>query len=345
MSTAFATIFRAPARPGSEIRGTDRWCMIAAKSMEGALARGRYGCLGGPPVGITVIPAYRVVAKFARQARALSVEDGADELERNLRDYVRNLLSMLHPSIMELGERAAATQLGDPVPDDLNEALGELEAGSPKAIVERALAKCSARLPRPDLNSRVFLFPGDGESRVLVRQMNGVLGFSLGAQAMMVFLWPVDGWQEWLSYTVTHEYTHLVRNLLYPRGLAGGKLVYMKTQEPETLLDALVAEGMADVFATGLNEDVHPPWSSALTPDLERRLWPRVHRRLGVSDTTEIRRILFGDNDRIPLWTGYTYGYRIVTSYLEAKPDAQPASLVALSAKAIFEGSGYDPAS
>ncbi|MFQ5933414.1 MAG: DUF2268 domain-containing protein [Dehalococcoidia bacterium] len=296
-------------------------------------------------MAITVIPAYRVVTKFARQAQGLPFEESVNSLEQNLRDYVRNLLSMLHPSFMELGERSAVTQLGDPDPDSLVEALGELEAGSPKVIVEGALARCVQSLPRPDLSARVFLLPGDGESRVLVRQMNGALGFSLGSQAMMVFLWPVQGWQRWLTYTVTHEYIHLVRNLLFPRGLSGNKLVYMKTQEPETLLDVLVAEGLADVFATRLLQDTRPPWTDALAPEVEGRLWARVHRRLNVSDTTEIRRILFGDNDRIPMWTGYTIGYRIVERYLKTSPDAQPANLVGVLASAIFEASAYQPAS
>ena len=320
-------------------------------------------------MGITVIPAYRVVMKFARQATQLPREEGIDLLEHNLREYVRNLLSMLNPSFMELGERSTVTQLGDPDPGDLVNALDELEAASPKKLVEEALEECYRVLPRPDLNTRVFLFPGDGESRVLVRQMKGVLGFSLGAQAMMVFLWPAEGWQRWLAYTVTHEYVHLVRNLLFPRALTGGKLVYTRSKEPETLLDAMVVEGLADAFATHVYPDMRPPWTEALDPevqgqsacragdpsgqgkdpsseglgghDLEQRLWPRVHRRFKVSDPTEIRRILFGDNDRIPVWTGYTVGFRIVQRYLEANPTAQPAGLLGLSAAAIFEASGY----
>ena len=296
-------------------------------------------------MSITVIPAYRVVTKFAKQSRELPYEEGVNFIERSMREYVRNLLSMLHPSIMDLGERSVITQLGDPDPDALITALSDLEAGSPKAVVEQALAKCSERLPRPDLNSRVFLFPGDGESRVLVRQMKGVLGFSLSAEAMVVFLWPAHEWERWLAYTITHEYVHLVRNLLFPRGLAGGKLVYMKTQEPETLLDAMIVEGLADAFATQGYPDMSPPWTRALSPELENRLWPRVHRRLRVSDSVEIRRVLFGDNDRIPPWTGYTFGYRIATSYLENHPDVQPVNLVSLSAKTIFESSGYTPPS
>lgn len=297
-----------------------------------------------PSLSLTVIPAYRVVSNFARQASGLPFEDAVDRMEGNVRPYVRNLLSMLHPSISDLGERSAITQLGDPDPDELITALDELEAGGPKEVVERALAECSGRLPRPDLNSRVLLLPGDGHSRVLARQMNGVLGFSLGAQAMMVFLWPVTGWQKWLAYTVSHEYVHLVRNLLFPRGPAGGKLIYVKTQEPETLLDALITEGIADVFATEAHGDVSPPWIDALKPGANDGLWARVHRRLSVSDPTEIRRILFGDNDRVPVWTGYTVGYQVVKGYLQCNPGVQSSSLVSLPASTIFKESGYQPA-
>ena len=296
-------------------------------------------------MAITIIPAYRVVARFAKRARGLPFEEGVDLLDGNLREYVRSLLSMVHPSIMELGERATVTQLGDPDPDRLMSALDELESGSPKALVERALAECTDHLPRPDLNARVFIFPGDGQSRVLVRQMKGVLAFSLGAQAMMVYLWPVDGWRDWLAYTVTHEYVHLVRNLLFPRVLSGGKMMYMRTQKPETLLDALVAEGLADAFATQVRGDMRPPWIDALDRRAEQHVWPRVHRRLSVSDPVEIRRFLFGDNDRVPLWTGYTIGYRVVARYLESHPGAHPAGLVSMPASAVFEGSGYAPAS
>ena len=156
-------------------------------------------------MSLTVIPAYREVSNFARQARDLPFEDAVDRMERSVRPFVRNLLSMLHPSVSDLGERSAITQLGDPDPNELISGLDELEAGEPKEVVERALTECSAQLARPNLNSRVLLLPGDGHSRVLARQMKGVLGFSLGAQAIMVFLWPVTRWKKWLAYSVSHD--------------------------------------------------------------------------------------------------------------------------------------------
>ena len=294
-------------------------------------------------MGLTVTPAYRVVAKFAREARGLPLEERVDYLERNLRAYVHHQLSSLQAILPELGERSAVAQLGDPEVETLARSLETLEDGAPKDLVEEALALSTAALPRPDLNARILLLPGDGESRVLVQQMKGVLGISFGSQVMVIFLWPADGWREWLGYTVAHEYTHLVRNHLFPRAPVGGRLVYVKTQEPETLLDAMIAEGVGDAFANNQYPHLRPAWTQALSPSVEAGVWPKVHRRLGVSDPTEIRRILFGDNDQIPQWTGYTIGYQIVKGYLQNHQSSTPASLVSVPGRAIFEASGYAP--
>ena len=124
-----------------------------------------------------------------------------------------------------------------------------------------------------------------------------------------------------------------------------GRSVYIKSQVPETLLDAMIAEGIADAFAMDLHPDLQVSWTRALTPDVETRIWPKVRRRVGVSDPTEVRRVLFGDNDRIPQWTGYTIGYRMVRGYLDEHPGTRPATLVGLSASTIFEASNYGVAS
>ena len=117
----------------------------------------------------------------------------------------------------------------------------------------------------------------------------------------------------------------------------------MKTQEPETLLDAMIAEGVGDAFAHDQYPFMRPSWTQALDPSVEAKVWHKVHRRLGISDPTEIRRILFGDNDRIPQCTGYTIGYRIIQGYLQKNPSSTPANLVSFPGRAIFEASGYTP--
>ncbi len=291
-------------------------------------------------MSVTVVPAYRVIKRFVKDVASAAPDAALDALESKVKTYLQHSLAGTSAPLPEIGQRMALTQLGDPHLPDLTRALEEIDAGDPKGEAERALQRCAQALLRPDLTARVLLLPGDGQSRVLTTQMNGVVGLSLGAQVTLLFIWPTGDWQGWLTYTVTHEYAHLVRNLFFPRAFVGNTLVYQKTQEAETLLDAMVAEGIADAFAKDLHPDVNPPWTDALSPEAEALVWPKVRRRLAVSDTSEIRRLLFGDNDRIPLWSGYTLGHKLVRGYLDRHP-VKPSNLVSMTAGAIYEGSGY----
>ena len=194
-----------------------------------------------PASGFTSVPAYRVVAHFVKQVKKLEPESALDALELKVRQYVRSLLAPLHGSWAEIGERWAVAQLGDPDLETLGQALQAADKDSPRSVVEDALRVGSQLLPRPDLAARFLLLPGDGDSKLMCQVMNGAMGITLGSQATLLVFWPMAGWLNWLGYTTVHEYTHLVRNHLFPRSLSGGRLVYQKTQEQETLLDAMVA--------------------------------------------------------------------------------------------------------
>ena len=288
---------------------------------------------------ISVIPSYRVMRRLARRAGGLPYAAALDSLEQGTRDYVRTQLAQMHASLVELGVRSVIGQLGDPEPGQLIDALDQLNDARPQAIVQDSLAIASRSLPRPDLSARMFIFPGDGESAVLVNQLGGALGFSLGANATLLFVWPRGDWEANLRYNVVHEYAHLVRNLLFPRGIAGGRLVYMKTQQPETLLDAMIAEGISDCFARECLDGARPRWMDAEGDIDIGKMWPRLHRRFAISDATEIRRFLFGDGDRVPAWTGYTLGYTIVRRFLDNNPGATMMRLVSMPASDVYDGS------
>ena len=293
-------------------------------------------------MSVSVIPSYRVMMHLARRASDLDYAEALDSLENGMRDYVRTQLAQMHTSLVELGVRSVIGQLGDPEPDQLRETLTELDDSRPQEVARQALEVASRSLPRPDLSARMFIFPGDGESTVLVNQLGGVLGFSLGASATLLFVWPRGDWRANLTYNVVHEYAHLVRNLLFPRGIAGGRLVYMKTQQPETLLDAMVAEGISDCFAQECLNGARPRWMDTQDEVQPRRIWPRLHRRFGISDATEIRRFLFGDGDRVPAWTGYTLGYMIVRRFLDNNPGTTMMRLVSMPASDVYDGSGIE---
>ena len=290
-------------------------------------------------MSISVIPSYRVMMHLARRASGLGYAEALNLLENGMRDYVRTQLAQMHSSLVELGVRSVIGQLGDPEPDQLRETLAKLDESRPQEVAQDALQVATKALPRPDLSARMFIFPGDGESAVLVNQLGGVLGFSLGASATLLFVWPRGDWEANLRYNVVHEYAHLVRNLLFPRGIAGGRLVYMKTQRPETLLDAMIAEGISDCFARECLDGARPRWMDAEGDIDIEKMWPRLHRRFAISDATEIRRFLFGDGDRVPAWTGYALGYMIVRRFLDNNPGATMMRLVSMPASDVYDGS------
>ena len=118
--------------------------------------------------------------------------------------------------------------------------------------------------------------------------------------------------------------------------------MYMKTQQPETLLDAMVAEGISDCFAQECLDGARPRWMDTQDEVEPRRMWPRLHRRFGISDATEIRRFLFGDGDRVPAWTGYALGYMIVRRFLDNNPGTTMMRLVSMPASEVYDGSGIE---
>lgn len=295
------------------------------------------------PRQMTVVPAYRLEGYFAEQALDQVQQPPLELFKQRLRLYIHRLLAGEQPTFIDIGEHWTMTQTGDPELNSFIRAVNATNAASPRGIVEDTLYKCSQALPRPDLIARVVILMGDGESRGLTQAMQHVNGVSLGSGVTLLFVWPAHNWTETLAYITAHEYVHLVRNWLFPRGLTGGRMIYVKNNEPDTLLDAMLTEGLADVFAGGIVPEHRPHWIGALAPDVERAIWPNVESRLNDTDPLEIRRYLFGDDDRVPVWAGYSIGYSIVRSYLETHPEARVASIIGLPVRTLFEESGYVP--
>lgn len=294
-------------------------------------------------MGWTGIAVYQLVARVLQDVGGLPPDEAAKRLQNQIRVFIEQRLSHLNPSFIEPVKSSALAHLADPDPETLAKAVELLNRESAWGVVEEALQRSADALPQPDLNIHVLVFPADGESRVLTQEMRGVIAASLGSQLLLLIVWPTEGWRSWLAYTVAHEYTHLVYNHLFPRDLSGHRMIYIKSHEPQRLLDAMIEEGIADAFARSLYPGLEAPWTRALTAEVEAAVWPKVRRRLAVENPMEIQLVLMGDNDRFPPWTGWAIGCRIVERYLQAHQDTQPTDLVGLSARSIFEESGYTP--
>ena len=100
-----------------------------------------------------------------------------------------------------------------------------------------------------------------------------------------------------------------------------------------TLLQAMVSEGLADHYASELFGEPLPPWVTALSEE-ELALWLDRARPKFDSTTYNHAAWFFGTGN-VPNWAGYTIGFRLVGDYLAANPESTAASLVNLGADAF----------
>ncbi|HET7870529.1 MAG TPA: DUF2268 domain-containing putative Zn-dependent protease [Actinomycetota bacterium] len=132
----------------------------------------------------------------------------------------------------------------------------------------------------------------------------------------------------WLPALLAHELDHAKRT---DSGPGSG----------HTLLDAMVFEGVADAFSIQAFPQTPPiPQDDALSRSEEKAAWHRARGRLyDLLDMAEYRSWFFGTG-QLPRWTGYTLGFRIVSSFLARHPGETAASITSFSATRIFQGSG-----
>lgn len=105
-----------------------------------------------------------------------------------------------------------------------------------------------------------------------------------------------------VAASVAHEFHHVARR----RGPGYG----------ETLLGALVSEGLATQFAIEVTGSDPPPWATALSDDDAACLFAEA--RPTYHSAYDHRRWFFGSDLRVPRWAGYSLGFRLVRRYLEA---------------------------
>jgi uncharacterized protein YjaZ len=154
----------------------------------------------------------------------------------------------------------------------------------------------------------------------------GLGGFTTGPSDVDVYVDPsypgLDGvLAERLPPLAAHELHHTVRWRL--RGYSWG-----------TLLEALVSEGLADHFAIELMGGPPPPWCTALAEE-EVETYLDLARAELDNPGYDHDAWFFGSGSRLPRWTGYTLGFRLVAGYLDRNPGASAASLVATPAEAF----------
>lgn len=156
-----------------------------------------------------------------------------------------------------------------------------------------------------------------------VQEVGGIGGYTPDAHRVLISLDPGNpqfkkAIATALPETIAHELHHAARWHAIGYG--------------DALLEALVTEGLADQFVRELFPKSRPfPWTRALSSKRADILLKRAKRVWKKRYDHEAW--FFGSTRlRIPRWTGYTLGYRIVGDYLKRHPDAKPSECAAMPA-------------
>ncbi|TRZ55648.1 hypothetical protein D4Q76_00090 [archaeon] len=119
--------------------------------------------------------------------------------------------------------------------------------------------------------------------------------------------------------TLVHELYHCIRMKTVGYG--------------DTLLEAMITEGLADHFELEVTNKKPQKWDTSLTA-----------KQFGIMKKKSVKEFnskkynheewFFGSNERrIPKWAGYTIGFNLVGNYLKKHPDKKPSQLFAVKAE------------
>ncbi len=190
-------------------------------------------------------------------------------------------------------------------------------------LISKALVKSYNTLPNPHTN--IFVFPTF--SPFVKHQMNGSTGYTPHKNTIHMYVYPerVQGWQQEISNTIAHEYTHSV---------------VMNYHKWQTLLDSLVYEGLAEHFRENVVGGGRVPWTNAISAKQIQRYWRELKPQINSKDYKLYHKVFF-EGKLYPKWTGYTIGYNIFKSFLKGEKNKDWKQIVRNNAKQILAKSNF----
>jgi uncharacterized protein YjaZ len=131
-----------------------------------------------------------------------------------------------------------------------------------------------------------------------------------------------------IPITVAHEFVHVLRR---------GKYDY--DNNPETLLDSIISEGLANNFSEeicGQNKNL-TPWAYALSQKKIKFYLHKAKKYFKSKDYNLRMAWLMGDKKlKIPKWTGYSLGFYLVKEYLKLT-NKKPHEILKIESKEIIK--------
>lgn len=126
-----------------------------------------------------------------------------------------------------------------------------------------------------------------------------------------------------LFRTLVHELHHVMRCRTVGYG--------------ETLLEALISEGLADHFEIELTTEGPQAWDKVLSEKQINIFLKKAQKEFHNKNYSHTDWFFGSEKRRIPEWTGYSLGFYLVKKYLEKHQEKKASSLYNVEAKVFIK--------
>lgn len=185
-----------------------------------------------------------------------------------------------------------------------------------ETVFNNAIKKITSFLPVKNVDVIIY----DNPEGVVPEQ--GIGGYCPNANTIYISLDP----------SFTHLKTSIDNEL--KRTLAHELHHTLRWQDPgygETLLDAMITEGLADHFDLEVYKDNPQPWSIALSEEELKTMLKKAEKEFNNKEYDHFAWFFGNEELGIPRWTGYTIGFELVKKYLYKNPNKKPSQLYSTS--------------
>lgn len=196
-------------------------------------------------------------------------------------------------------------------------------------IIQESFTRITKELPGPD--TKIIILPASSLNRPTLEKIKlPISGITLGSGKIILSIDPTfENWTDFLPYCIAHEYHH---STWCSRNWVSADF---------SLIEYIVFEGQADLFASEQYNTVSNPLTNFLTKDQESEIWGFIKNEIFDKGHDRINKVMFG-TDKIPFGSGYNIGFNIVRFYKEKNPAALSLDLLDVSPEEIFKHSGYE---
>lgn len=244
-------------------------------------------------IKLNIYPLYKNLSKIETKINILDLVKNADCFDehytpKHLSEYIWNI---------NFSENYIKEELG--------KIVSVLSRSDIEKFISDCVKECQRKLKTEELS--IFILPllRNEITEVYFKFMNGIMASTPYKNIMIVFINTHDkNWKNYLKIAIFHEYTHCIRlNYFDPY-----------SEEPN-LIEYVIREGIGDVFVYK-NLGKKSVWVE-YSEGKEKNFYKTVIDNSNSKNRQLIMSILFGTN-KIPKWTGYVIGFKIVKSFIES---------------------------